>query len=749
MKSHAHASATTTPTPEPAAPAPSTLAPLASTALAALATAGTLHAQSAAPASPSQDGAATKLADVVVEGKRQAQVSSPKFTEPLRDTPQTVVVIPSEVYTQQAASTLSDVLRNTPGITFAAGEGGNANATAGDSFYMRGFDTTNNIFVDGVRDVGAYSRDVFNVEQVEVAKGPAGTDAGRSVTSGYINLSTKVPRAENAGSSTVTFGLDEQSDGERKRATLDVNRALPDSPIPGTAVRVNATWQEGNPVGRDTAENKGWAIAPSLALGLGSPTRAFFAYQHSEQENVPDYGLPGALHPGYTSTPQPPAIDRTTFYGFKADHDNVTSDSLMARVEHDFSGDIRLTNQTRFSSNQRDAVVTTPGTSASSYAPATGLLTRSRQGNKRDTDILSNLTNLTAQVATGKVAHDLSAGVELSRETAYQPAFTSATLTPIAIGSPDPSATPSGAPVRSGAFTDVATDTVALYAFDTVKLNEQFRLNAGLRWEKYDVDYLSVAAGTGVATRLSASKDITTYKVGAVYKPVPAASIYASYAVSQKPPGTDFTLSSTVGNQNNPDTDPQETTNVELGVKWDFLQGRLSTTAALFKTENDKTVYTDPILGAIPAGKQTVQGVELGASGKITENWLVFAGFAYLDSEVNTGTAAQVSFGLPLVAKVSGNVWTTYRVGKFTVGGGAQYQGEANRLQNTAGAPVTMPAYWLLNAVASYDVSPNLSLRLNVNNLTDEEYTQSYNNNGGRFMPGAPRAYLFSATLKF
>lgn len=742
MNSHAPVRATPAPAVTPSAPA--TLQKT-SAALAALAVVGSIDAQTSTPtAAP----ATTKLADVVVEGQRQPQVSSPKFTEPLRDTPQTVVVIPSEVYTQQGATNLSEALRNTPGITFTAGEGGGASSTAGDAFYMRGFDTTNNIFVDGVRDVGAYSRDVFNIEQVEVAKGPAGTDVGRSASSGFINLSTKTPRREEFTTSQLTFGLDDGANGHRQRATLDTNQALADSPVKGTAFRLNAMWQDSDAVGREGAENKSWAIAPSLALGLGTPTRAYFTYQHLEQNNRPDYGLPGALHPGYVSTPQPPAVDRSTYYGHNADFDDVTSEAVMARLEHDFSDNLRVSNQTRFSSNQREAVVTTPGTSINSYAPATGLLTRSRQGNKRDTDILSNLTNLGANLTTGKIEHSISAGAELTRENAYSPSFTSATLTPIPIASPNPAATPSGSPVRSGAYTDVGIDTVGLYAFDTVKFNEHIQLNGGLRWDKYDVDYLSVAT-TGIPTRLTTSKDITTYKIGAVYKPLPAGSIYASYAVSQKPPGTDFTLSSTAGNQNNPDTDPQETTNVELGVKWDFFQGRLSTTAALFKTENDKTIYTDPILGAIPAGRQTVQGLELGASGKITDDWLVFAGFSYLDSEIDAGTAAQMSFGLPLIAKVSGNVWTTYRIGKFTLGGGAQYQGEANRLQNTAGAPVTMPAYWLLNAVASYDVNDHVSLRLNVNNLADEEYTASYNNNGGRFMPGAPRAYLLTATLKF
>jgi catecholate siderophore receptor len=128
----------------------------------------------------------------------------------------------------------------------------------------------------------------------------------------------------------------------------------------------------------------------------------------------------------------------------------------------------------------------------------------------------------------------------------------------------------------------------------------------------------------------------------------------------------------------------------------------------------------------------------------------VFAGFAYLDSEIVAGTAAQTGTGLPLVPRVSGNLWTTYRLPfGLTVGGGAQYSGEANRLQTSTAAPVTMPSYWICNALAAYDVNEHLTLRCNVSNLCDEDYAQSYNNNGGRFSPGAPRAYLLTASWKF
>ncbi len=695
----------------------------------------------------------TTLPRLEVQTEKQKPIASPKFTQPLVDTPQTIVVIPSEVFLQQGATTLSDVLRNTSGITFAAGEGGNANATSGDSFYIRGFDSSNNIFIDGVRDVGAYSRDVFNLEQVEVAKGPAGTDIGRGGASGYVNVATKIPRLETFTAGTLSYGFDERTAGDRQRATLDLNQPIANAPMAGTAIRVNALWQDSAAVGRNSANSQSWSFAPSLALGLGTPTRAYLAYQHTEQDNLPDYGLPSAQMPGYISTVPVPQVDWSTFYGFKTDSDVVKADAAMLRVEHDFNPEVKITNQTRYSANQRAAVVTTPGTNSGAYVPATNLLTRSRQANQRDMSILSNQTNVALRLDTGSVQHDLSGGLELTRETAYSPAFVSASLTPIPIQSPNPDAVPSGSPTRSGAYTDVATKTVAFYAFDTLRFNDHWQMLASIRGEHYRTHYLNVAT-TGVPTAVDAAHNLLSWKTGLVYKPASAGSIYAAYATSFTPPGTDFTLSSVAGNQNHPDTDPQETSNLELGMKWDFFKGRLSTNAAVFKTVNQKTVYTDAILGPIPAGQQTVQGVEVGLSRRFTDNWIVLGSIAYLESEINAGTTTggnPTGAALPLMPKWSGNLFTSYRFASgLLIGGGGQYSDEITRRDNNAPVvPRQTPSYWLFNVLASYPLSQHVTVRLNVNNLFDEKFIQSLNNNGGRFNPGAPRAYLLSADFRF
>jgi len=699
-----------------------------------------------------------ELPTLTIEEKKEvAVVSSPKFTEPLRDTPQTVVVIPREVFVQQGATTLSDVLRNSSGITFAAGEGGGASGTAGDSFYLRGFDTTNNIFVDGVRDVGAYSRDVFNIEQVDVAKGPAGTDIGRGGAAGYVNITTKLPRLEQFIAGSVNYGFDEATSGSRERASLDVSQPIANAPVKGAAVRVNAVWQDNDVVGRDYANNQSWGIAPSLALGLGTPSRAFLTYQHTEQDNLPDYGLPSALLPGYISPTPVPAVDWSTFYGFTVDSDKVNADAAMLRLEHDFSPTLKLSNQTRYSANQREAVVTTPGTNSTAYNPATGLLTRSRQANKRDMSILSNQTNLLTQFRTGSIKHNLSSGLEFTRETAYQPAFVSVVLAPIPIQSPNPNAvptgTPGGTPARSGAYTDVAMKTAALYAFDTLHFNDRWQANVSLRTERYDTHYVSVATN-GVPSTIDADDNLLSWKSGLVFKPTKAGSLYVAYADSYTPPGTDFTLSSAIGNQNNPETDPQHTTNAELGAKWDFFQGRLSTNFAVFKTVNDNTVYTDPILGPIPAGKQTVQGAEFGLSRRFTDNWIVLGSVSYLDSEINSGTTAggnPAGAALPLIPEWSANLFTSYRLSSgATIGGGFQYSSEVSRRDNNApNVPRTMPSYWLFNLVASYPIGKHATVRLNVNNLFDEQFVQTFNNNGARFGPGAPRSYLLSADFTF
>ncbi|HEX2100079.1 MAG TPA: TonB-dependent receptor, partial [Candidatus Synoicihabitans sp.] len=490
--------------------------PLRSLALAqSLAVAGLAHAQSPAPAAAPEDlngDAPHEMPRLTVEEQRRA-VSSPKFTAPLVNTPQTVSVIPREIFNQQGAASLADVLGNTPGITFLAGEGGHVSGA--NSLVMRGFDATGSIFIDGVRDSGNYSRDVYNLEQVEVVKGPAG-DNGRGTAAGYINLSTKAPLAADFAHSTVSYGFDEYASIERRRATIDLNQDL-DGRIAGAAFRLNALWEDGGVAGRDHAEKNTWGVAPSLIFGLGTATRITLAYQHDEQDDLPDYGaLGGILTDTATSVRPRQPVDRSRFYGHVSDFNRVDLDVLSARVEHDITPTMRLTNVSRFSNNDRDAIYTVPANLNAIPDMNTGealeIVPTNRQAFFREIETLSNQTNLAAQFTTGSVDHAFAAGLELIREDGEtlrdwtglgtlgelskivnQTAAGAPTAPTMVVGTspyqPNPYRPITGFAPTYRFIDDVRIDTAALYAFDTLRFNDRWQATAGLRLEYYEASY--------------------------------------------------------------------------------------------------------------------------------------------------------------------------------------------------------------------------------------------------------------------
>jgi catecholate siderophore receptor len=699
------------------------------------------------------------LEEVTVEGQKyRNEVSSPKYTAELVNLPQTVVVIPKTVFREQAAITLSDVLRNTPGITMLAGEGGGASNTAGDSFFMRGFDATNSIFIDGVRDQGAYSRDVFNLDQVEVSKGPSGSYTGRGNASGSVNLVTKTPTEQPLRAVGLTYGSN-----DHVRSTVDFNQPLPEDFLGGSAVRLNAMWQDGGVAGRDEVERDAWGIAPSFALGLGTDTRLTLAAQILRQENTPDYGLPSAALPGLAPTTPPVGhVDQNNFYGIAGvDFDDIDSDSYLARIEHDFAPGVTLRNLTRYSDNHRLAVVTVIQNPAA-FDPLTGLVTRARQINERINRNFTNQTNLNFEFMTGSLSHSMSTGVEYANERQISPGRTGAgTAPPADIYHPNPHDPVTGfAPARTGAFTDGETTTVAGYGFDTIELSRRWQLSAGVRVERYDTDFLSVAIpGSGTADiKLNTSDTLTSWNTGLVFKPADNGSIYVSAATTQTPPGgLNFTLSPTTTNANSPTLEPQKSTNYELGTKWDVLEGRLSTTAAVFHTVNTNVVTSETIGGTVVAAsfdsEQRVDGIELTVSGLITPMWQVFAGYAYLDSEfTRSAVTNQTDATLQWTPRNSGNVWTTYQLPfGFSVGGGVRYMDTVARSSLTIpnGAAPSLPDYWVYSATAAWQANERMTFRVNVNNVTDEVYAASLNNNGGRYNPGAERSFLLSADFAF
>lgn len=748
----------------------------------------------------------SELPEVSVKSQKEvpfkADVSaSQKFTKPLIDTTQTVQVVKKELLREQGVFSLTDALRNTPGITMQMGE--NGNTSAGDTFSMRGFNASNQLFVDGLRDLGAVSRDVYNTEQIEVVKGPAGADIGRGAAGGYVNLISKLPSLSGKNYATVGYGT-----ADRKRGTIDLNQALSDT----TAVRLNALYADGNVPKRDEVDNKNFSIAPSIAFGLGTQTRFYLYSQHVRQDNTPDGGIPTIGRSGFyrvpavtapATTPTPAQsleaqrlnaggkVDRENFYGSERDYEKVDSDMITAKFEHELTPNATIRNISRYGKTNIDRVTTGVNTGgaglrATNADPATWTVNRSRQRIDRDDEILVNQTSLNSVFDIGGFKNSLVGGLEFMYESQKSKGFgtTAQTVNGVAYtaisnplanlynpNSKDLLGTPYEIP---GLTTDGKTTTAAIYAFDTVDLTEQWQVNAGLRYERYNTrttagtivtggasgnqaQFPGYAVGSIAPSGGKASDGLLSWKTGVLFKPASNGSIYAAYATSYTPPGSaNFALTSTANNQNNGALDPQKTDNIEVGTKWDLLDNQLNVTAAVFRTENDKQTTFNDLGLPEQIGKTRVTGVELLAVGQLTEYWQLSAGVTKLnakalDQQNAAGTIATT--GVRFTPDYSATLWTQYAFKDFTFGGGARYMGEQKRLITTDDPALTntpnIQSYVVADAMLAYAVNKNLNLRLNVYNIFDKEYVETLNNGGGRVRLGLPRSAMMTAEFMF
>ena len=678
-----------------------------------------------------------RIASEAVEVSGTApRASSPKFTQPLRDTPQTITVIPQAVIEAQAATTLRDVLRNVPGITIQAGEGG---TPAGDQMTIRGFSARTDIFIDGVRDFGGYSRDSFNFEQVEVTKGPASATMGRGSTGGSVNLVSKAPTL--GVSRQVTTGV---GSGDFKRVSADINQPI--HGIDGAAIRLNVLVQDAEVPGRDVVENTRWGLAPSLAFGLGSPTSVTFSYFRLDQSGVPDYGLPwvpATNIPLSDYANQPPPIEFSNFYGMRQrDYEETTTDLGTVVATHEAKPGLTLRNQVRYGRTGRDSLITAPR-----FVSNTSTDIRRTDWKSRDqtSSIAANQTDVTARFKTGSVPHALVAGVDLARESDEN--RTRVETGPAApdtdLFNPNPDDVYTGSLVRNGASATGTATTVAAYAFDTVSIGERWEFSGGARWDSFGIDYESIAA-TGVVTPLERTDRMVSWRGGAVFKPRRFGSIYAGAGTSMNPSAEGLSLSAATVN-----LDPEKTLNYEVGTKWDLLGSRLSLSSAVFHTEktNARTPGINP--GDPPTvleGRQRVQGIETGVSGRLMTGWDVYGGYSFMSSKiVESNTPADLTNDLTLTPRHSFNLWSTFLLPwEITGGAGAQFMDAVFR--NSANT-TEVPSYWLFNAMASRDLGSHLTLRFNATNITDEQYVDRVG--GGHFIPGMGRSVSLTAGVKF
>ncbi len=720
-----------------------------------------------AAADPQQQEPAN-LGTINVHGQQvKREPQSPEFVAPLVDTPRSVTVIPEQVITQTAATSLEDLLRNSPGITFGAGEGGQPLA---DRPFIRGQSSGNNIFVDGVRDAGGQQREVFDLEQVEVIKGADSVYSGRGSGGGSINMSSKQPRLTDFVNASAGVGTDSYY-----RATVDGNWRLNDT----SAFRLNLMATEGDVPGRKAVDFEKYGLAMALGFGLGTNTSATINYYHLTADSMPDYGIPldrklDGTWAIQTTDSRILDVPYDTFYGLTArDYMRNEVDSVTVKLEHKFSDNLTLRNLTRYSETLNDYVVTNPGDGGTAVlVGGEWWMKRGLKSRWNPAETFANVTDLFGSFQTGALKHDFDLGVEYSREinrnAGYTVTTTSGTACPVEIGGldctlvydPDPSDPWTGSIAR-GAESHSNTKTLGVYGFDSISFAQNWVLNLGVRYDRYETDGASLGRGETVPTFTEYEWDFVNYQVGLVYKPTANTSVYASYATSSTPPtlsgGDQNSASGGAGSGNlaNEVLDPEDTETYEIGAKADLFGQRLSLTGAIFQTtrKNAQILVADGVYEQ--AGETEVKGLELGFSGSVTPDWTVFGGYTYMDSELVRGAYNNVNVGDPLAntPKNSFSLFTTYRVlPKLSVGGGVYYVDDRfGGNQGGAGggsAKVYAPNYTRLDLFGSYELTDRASLQLNVKNATDEEYIMR--TNGVHHADPAPaRQAILTLNMRF
>ncbi|MGR6738698.1 TonB-dependent receptor [Pseudomonas chlororaphis] len=654
--------------------------------------------------------------------------SALKVDAPLRDIPQTVNVIPQSVIKDQGAQSMEDVLKNVPGVGLSNGDGQR------DQVTIRGFSAIGDMYVDGIRDDALYFRDLSNVERVEVIKGPAAVLYGRGSSGGLINSISKKPNFAPKQEVGVSF----DSEG-KKRTQFDAGWA--DQQHNDKAFRVTGALENSNTF-RDDGYIDRKAIAPSAYFKLSDDLELNLGATYLYDKRLIDFGIPARGN-------RPVDVDRDKRFGSADPDDDYTRSevfSFTAGIDYRINDDFSLSNTSRYYHYDLDRNNTLADSSPTRFvtAPNGELLVKLNRGNvQRKEDGWFNQTELKQQAVLAGMNHSLLYGVELGRQVKDQSVFSQSNVARV--------------PVYRDALVDVpfqanrqtakgsnTQDTAGFYVQDLIELTPHWKALVGVRYDVFDQEY------SDDLTHSSLSRTDTTWspRVGLVYQPDQIQSYYISVSRSYQPSAEMFALSTS-----NQDLEPEETTNFEIGGKWDLFDNRLALTAALFRLERTNMKTTDPANPSklVLAGEQRTDGLELTASGQLSDKWQVYAGYAYLDAEItksNSRTNGVANEGQTptLTPRHSANLWLVRSLTQeWRVGMGANYVDDRyTALDNQ----VVMPAYTTVDAALLYNL-PKWDMALRLRNVFDKDYYASAHGSVDLITPGAPRTLELSANYRF
>ncbi len=635
----------------------------------------------------------------------------------LLDVPQSVSVITRNRIDDQALLSIADALRFVPGATSGQGEGHRDQPT------LRGTSSTADFFVDGMRDDVQYYRDFYNIERLEILKGPNAMIFGRGGGGGVINRVTKTPgevRALGGDIAVDSFGA--------WRGAVDLNVPL----AKGTAVRVNGFYEDGGNH-RDVYDLQRWGINPTLGFDLDGKGAVVLGYEHVDDRRVVDRGVP-------SRDGRPATGFRDTFFGDAAiNRSTINADILSFAADYALTDTLTLRNRTRYGDFDKYYINVFPATA---IGPANSIgIEAYADGTQREN--LFTQTDLVWNVTTAGLEHALLIGTEFGRQTSRSQrtngVFPGNVLrTSVAVS--DPFVPPTalfGAPLRS---VRTRADIAAVFIQDQISIGEHVELIAGLRHDRFSLDFTSLTTGVSFAR----TDNLWSPRAGVVIKPAPNASFYGSYSRSYLPQSGDQFLSLDASLAT---LDPERFENFEVGAKWDVMPG-LNLTAAVYRLDRTNTRAPGAVAGTVElTGKQRSKGLELAANGRINPQWQVSAGFAWQDAEIAaTTSAAPAGRKVALVPRTQASLWNRYDVSdRFGLGVGVIHQ--ASSFTSISNA-VVLPAYTRIDAAVFVRVAAALDLQVNVENLFDTGYFPTAHNDNN-ISTGGPRSARLTLRTRF
>ncbi|HJV73047.1 MAG TPA: TonB-dependent siderophore receptor [Noviherbaspirillum sp.] len=688
-------------------------------ALAQLAAPGLAHATDESVLPSITVRAEGERADGPVNGYRaERSATFTKTDTPLKDVPASVQVVPAELMKDQAMTSMADVLRYVPGTLMAQGEGNR------DQPVLRGINTTSDFFVDGVRDDAMYQRDLYNLERVEVLKGPGGMAFGRGGAGGVINRVTKRADFQGHGDVSVSVG----SEGA-KRGTIDLGNKINDV----ASWRLNGMVEDSDSF-RDYFYLKRHAINPTVTLAPNANTSVTLGYEYLDDERLLDRGVPSQNGRPYNSP-------RSQFFG--SPDQNVSKNTVngfYAIFDHDFGNGLQLKNTFRVTKYDKFYQNVFPGSAVSNA----GTLRLSAYNHDVERTNYFNQTDLISKFSAGGFEHTLLTGLELGHQKNRGFGFGAANINNVSV---------TNAIRDAGAYTTVRSDNrsesdlVAVYVQDQIALTKEWKLTAGLRYDQFKVKMDDLRPANEDLGRTD--KEVSP-RLGLVWQPTSAQTYYASYSYSFLPSGENLSLA-----VNNAELGPEEAINYEIGARWD-LNPAFTLSAAIFRTDRDNVKTVDPLdtTRLQLSGLQRTEGVEVSLQGDVMKNWQVYAGAAFLDARTETaigggnGSAATpTGRRIGLVPKRSFSIWNKFALtGGWGLGLGIVHQSE---VYTSLSNEVKLPSFTRADGAIYYTFSDNKTrLALNVENLFDKKYYPTAHSDNN-ISPGAPRSAMLTLATAF